>query len=398
MGTFSSAIHIKLNPEGKREQFQNQFAQYMKSKDLILTDKADSQLVYYLVFSNNGNWVTLASPHFAPGNGSAIKETPNIAKEFKTFCVETSVYDSDWAMINLYNSSDKPIDTVVIGDAEEFLGEESITQKGNQECWTPLIADGKAWGELSQIWNSDYVFTEDGLCASASFLDMDLENMTADWKDIEGKQDNPNVVTMYFKSSAEPFIKDGPTKLTFGIMSVPISGKDAYYAFCNIGGVSKGLAVVLLGDCIKNHEVEITDFKIRRNKNPLKARQYAKAKGGWIPMTPDLEGGNEEELFYADLEEFHSLDDRDGLIAKFDDYEFFEGVNVTHPTMQGSEGHDIKWYYESDIWFKATILSGAQHKFSLHIIPTNYPENQLSCFITVTDFSKLAKSKLKGTD
>jgi hypothetical protein len=66
------------------------------------------------------------------------------------------------------------------------------------------------------------------------------------------------------------------------------------------------------------------------------------------------------------------------LIASFDDYEFFEGVNMEHPSMKGNKGYDICSYHESTIWFAATILSGEYHKFDLFVIPTNYWENQIS--------------------
>lgn len=200
MGMFFSAMHIQNQKQLERNQFIKAFSKYVEEKGLMPADEEDSQYVYYLAFSDSSDWVTLSSPNFESSYDSAITETQKISKALKSICIETSVYDSDWAMIKLYDSLNKINDTVIIGRAEEFLGEESVNNKGIQECWTPLLVEGRSWEELQEIWKEDYTFVEDALSETALLLGMDLHNIRGDY--------NSNVVALHFKSEDEAFIKE----------------------------------------------------------------------------------------------------------------------------------------------------------------------------------------------
>jgi len=212
----------------------------MEKRGLAPTDKDGSQFSYYLSFSNNIDWVTLSSPDFELDNDSIV-ETQKISKALKTTCVETSVFDSDWAIIKLYDYLSKNSHTVAIGRAEEFLGESNTSEKGVRECWSPLLAEGKTWDELTKIWNDDYTFIEDALEKTAPFFGMDFKNIRADYRVFEGNPDNFNTVVLYFKSHGEAFIKEGPTKIHSPGGSIPISGEEGHYSFYNSGGISSGL-------------------------------------------------------------------------------------------------------------------------------------------------------------
>lgn len=191
MGMFLSTIHIQNKKQVERNQFIELFNKYMEKQGFVPTDEENAQSEYYLAFSNGSNWVTLSSPDFESDHDSDITEAQKISKALNSVCIETSVFDSDWAMIKLYDSLNETNDTVVIGDAEEFLGEESVNSKGRQECWTPLLAEGRSWEELQGIWQEDYTFAEDALSETAKLLGLDVQNVIAD--------DNANAVALYFK-------------------------------------------------------------------------------------------------------------------------------------------------------------------------------------------------------
>ncbi len=364
MGMFFSTIHIQNKKQLERKQFIEIFSKYIKKQGFMPADEENSQYVYYLAFSDNREWVTLSSPEFEVGSDSDIT-AQKISKALKSICIETSVNDSDWAIIKLYDSLNKTKDTVIVGDVEEFLGEESVNSKGKQECWTPLLVEGRSWEELQEIWQADYTFAEDVLSETAQFLGMDVNNIRAD--------DNSNVVALHFKATGEVFIKEGATKLAFDCLDCPISMEKAMFSFYNIGGISKGLAIILLGDCFKNHEIEVSDVTIRRNKYPKKAQQYTKA----ISMNQELEGANEEERFHARFQKYKATNNRYGVIAIFEDYEFFEGLNIEHPSMEGTKVLGIRHFYSTRIYFTAAILSGQSQQFYLHVIPMNNWENQI---------------------
>ncbi|HHX56610.1 MAG TPA: hypothetical protein GX710_01175, partial [Clostridiales bacterium] len=89
-------------------------------------------------------------------------------------------------------------DMVLVGDGEDYGFEDDTAFQGKKEHWQPLLAEGVTWEELSEIWNGDYIFTEDALSEMAPLIGMDSENIISDYDDLSGKADK-NIVELHFK-------------------------------------------------------------------------------------------------------------------------------------------------------------------------------------------------------
>ena len=368
MGTTFSTIQIKNSQQVEPEQFKKLFCRFIEKKGLFPATKEDAQFSYRLAFSDDCSWVTLSSTEYDVGMDSVELEAKKLAKAMKTYCIVTTIFDSDILLLKLFGATAKQTDRIAIGHPDvinEAFGFDSAKANGKMECWIPLLTEDNTWEHLKEIWSGTYVFVEEALSLMAPLLGMDLKNVSADyryWEEIE--PNNLRVLALYFKTAQPMFIKEGATKLNFGITAILVSGIENYAAFYNIGGISKGLSIIFLGECFNNREVEISNIKIKRNKNP----------------EADLNVERDFEIFTTQPKEYTTSDGRHGLIADVDDYVFYEGVNTEHPSMKGSKGRDIAWMYESDIWFTATIVSGDKHDFDLFVIPqSNWVEGQVGC-------------------
>ncbi len=366
MGTTFSTIQIQNQRQPDSNTFIKTFTKHMEKKGLIAATHESAQLSFYIAFSDTSNWITLSSPEYDIGSDSFKAEVQGLAKALKTCCIGTSVFDSDIVSLELFNYINKQEDTVLLGRVDGLydMPETELEQaKGNPECWKPLLAKDRTWEELASIWNTEYLFEEEVLAKMAPLLNMDAQNIAADyhyWNEID--PDNTRLIRLYFTTSEPEFITDGATKLAFYFGANLVSSIENIMTFYNIGGVSKGLSVMIYGDCFKNNEVEINALRIERPKNPRIGRH----------------GQTDRDCFTAALEKANPLPNgQHGVAAHFFDYEFCEGINMGHPSMKVEKYINAVLAFSSTIFITATILSGEKHELSVYVIPhSNWMEGQ----------------------
>ena len=372
MGAFFSNIHILNRRQAKPEQIEKLLRSYMEKKDLTPALKEESQFTYYVVFSKKSDWITLSSSDI---DSSEIKtKTQKLSRYLKTACIGISVFDSDWAMLDMFDSEAKLIDSVVIGRADEFLDEPAVNAKGSPERWASLLAEGKTWEGLAKVWGADHVFVETALEKTAPFLGMDDENITSDYSRFEEEpNNNNNILCLRFKTAEELFIKDGPTKLRLFHQSFAVSGEEHVVSFCNLGGVSKGLTVVLIGDCFKDSGIEVSDMTVEKNVRPPSPGKQSV-------------GMDEREVHSAKPKKYDMNDGSVMLRFDFDDFQFHEGLNMKHQSMKGKKGDDTFFSYGCHIRYTPVKnLSGKQH-FRFAVIPqNNWEAGQASYKMTLYD-------------
>lgn len=182
----------------------------MKKRDLVTCSENEASVGYILAFSESGKWVTLTSEVYRDNPKQVKDDAQQTAAEMKTSSFSMDVVDSDWAYIELYTGTDIH-DTVIVGRSE-FSEDDS--PKGRRECWEQLLASGKTWEQLSEIWNKNEVFVEDALCEAASVLGIEPKYMVSDYEDFNDAADeDTNVVSLFFKKKVT-VSKGGEKKLT----------------------------------------------------------------------------------------------------------------------------------------------------------------------------------------
>jgi hypothetical protein len=108
--------------------------------------------------------------------------------------------DSDFAILEMYNGTSSLTDMVLVGDGSGYGFEDGTEFKGKKEAWEPLLTENNTWEQLSEIWNGDYVFTEEALSEMAPLLGMDSENILSDYDDLSSRTDK-NIVELHFKKA-----------------------------------------------------------------------------------------------------------------------------------------------------------------------------------------------------
>ena len=135
----------------------------MKKEGYAQCGADEGEISYSFAFSDNDDckWVTMSSESYGEGNSKAESDTARIAKMLGTTCINTFVIDSDCAMLNLYDKKGNKADTLVMGRADEYFGNDISEPK--REEWKSLIGEEYDWNNLIEIQQGNYVFVEEGL-------------------------------------------------------------------------------------------------------------------------------------------------------------------------------------------------------------------------------------------
>ena len=222
MGRFFSLVQIKNNCG--REQFVRSFCDAMKKRDLVPCSEEESSVSYILAFSQSGKWVTLASDKYRDDPKQVRNDAQQTAAEMKTSSFGMEVVDSDFALLELYKDR-SAADTVIVGDGSGYGFDGNNSKKGKQECWEELLASGKTWEQLSEIWNKDEVFVEDTLYEAASVLGIEQKYMASDHENLIGMADKDvNVVSLFFKNKIT-VSEGGAKKLTMNAAFKKVFGE-----------------------------------------------------------------------------------------------------------------------------------------------------------------------------
>ncbi len=176
MGNFFTSTQIFDNEMLGSKQFIDKFCKKMAEEGYETCNSDECEISYILKFADNCKWVTITSEAYEQGNEKSKMDTGRIAKMLKTTCINTEVIDSDCAVMDLYDKNGRKADTLIMGQADEYFGDD-IPQP-SEKIWKPFLCNGSTWEQFSEIQNGEYVFIEEGLSKLAPIIGMDDCNIT----------------------------------------------------------------------------------------------------------------------------------------------------------------------------------------------------------------------------
>lgn len=197
MGRFFVSTHIYNSKRLDHDKFIDFFCKEMKREGYVPCNGDDSEISYILRFADNCKWVTITSEAYEQGNQLSQTDTGRIAKMLNATCINTIVIDSDCAIMDLYDESGKKADSLIMGRADDYFGDD--IPYPSEQLWSPLLEDGCTWEQLSEVRNGDYVFVENGLTELASIIGIAACNIVFATEDA--KEDDNNTVILDFKNA-----------------------------------------------------------------------------------------------------------------------------------------------------------------------------------------------------
>ena len=198
MGRFFTSTQINNPKQLNCDGFKAYFCEKMKKEGYEVCEADCAELSYVLAFADNCKWVTISSESYEQGNRTAQADTARIAKMLGTYCVNTIFIDSDCAMLDLYNDKGKKADTLVMGRADDYLGDDIPAPA--QAVWEQFVSPDSTWEQFMSVVQGDYVFVEDGLSELAPVIGMDSGNILFEYDDAD--ESNEKLCYLSFKKTA----------------------------------------------------------------------------------------------------------------------------------------------------------------------------------------------------
>jgi hypothetical protein len=218
MGNFITSTQI-YNPKLlDRKQFINFFREEMKKNGYVTTSSDESEISYILRFADDCKWVTITSDAYEKGNQLSQSDAGRIAKMLRTVCINTTVIDSDCAILEMYGADKQKVDTLIIGRADDYFSED--IHLPSESAWKPILVDKSIWDKFCAIIKDSegYTFVEEGLAKLAPFIGMGSENILFYAEDSD---ENEQTVFLNFKKAEAKKEK----KLTLNTLFTQIYGE-----------------------------------------------------------------------------------------------------------------------------------------------------------------------------
>lgn len=279
MGLSFSNIYIKKNEQFSSETLLKMLKRQMTEKGLVERQNADEAEIEIRVYNPEGSaWVTVASDYYNFGDAESTKAAAMpFSEKFGTDVIAAACVDSDFLMMNLINSK-KGLDGWI--NAGNFYG--SKPRRTSLAPWKNVVSD---YEKFSEIIKKENVFAEDALYESAELLGMTAEQCALQ-PDSEAKSGKASLAALYFSSNGSekkelPSLRINCFPLTpckFGFNQVVFVN--------NLGGWSKGVAVMFWGGFVENDDLIIENVTFesdygsdRRKAVPITLRKRKCANG-----------------------------------------------------------------------------------------------------------------------
>jgi len=183
MGRSFSSTQIYNSNRLKRGDFISFFTKEMEKTGYVPCESDQSEITYILRFSENTKWVTIASESYEHSNAFFQADTKRIAQALNTACIMSTVVDSDFATLDLFDGGGNKKDTLIMGRADDYFGDD--IQKPSEKIWKPYLSKNSTWEQFNEILGGEYVFVEDGLAQLAPVIGMDSGNLLFSAEDAE---------------------------------------------------------------------------------------------------------------------------------------------------------------------------------------------------------------------
>lgn len=197
MGSFFTSTQIYAPGHHSKEQFLDMFCKEMKGEGYVICDCDESEITYILRFDDNCKWVTITSEKYEQGNRLSQHDTGRIARMLKTTCVNTVVIDSDCAVLDLYDESGKKADSLILGRADDYFGDN--IPESSEKLWLQFLNAGGTWEQVIEVKKGEYVFVEEGLAKLAPIIGISPGNITFSAEDAD-EHDNSTVILDFKKA------------------------------------------------------------------------------------------------------------------------------------------------------------------------------------------------------
>lgn len=255
MGAFFSNIQLKTSSFSNVEitdKVIEYITNYNEEAGFIKIDnEEDADKTIIISLSNDSEWLSIYDEEMEDqGSRKLNKLSSALSKQFKTTALSILVHDSDSMYVGLNIDG-------ILKDSISNLSKEIDFNKSKPNAWTDLFFNNYSFEDIKAAWQNKSVFIEDFLTEFAKFINLDNSKLLTSYNYINEGKPNEGIKLNFALKDKKKVSELGLTKFSMlaaaGLIDVKQGEKqNVEWILTNYGKSSKGVDIVIVGECIEN--------------------------------------------------------------------------------------------------------------------------------------------------
>ncbi|WP_281235067.1 hypothetical protein [Flavobacterium gelatinilyticum] len=302
MGAFFTNIQLKTS-NFDRTEITEKVIQYItnynqESGFVKVDNEADADKTIIISFSNDSEWVSVYDEEMEyEGPRKLNKLASVLSKQFKTTALSILVNDSDSVYVGLNNNG-------ILKDSISNLSKKVDFNKSKPNAWTDILLGNYAFDDIKMAWQNSSFFVEGFLTEFAKFINVDSSKLLTGYNYISEENQSEGIKLNFAQKDKKENTELGLTKFSMlsgaGLIDIKEGEKkDRGWVLTNYGTFSKGVDVVIAGECIEKSLLVPETVQINYVIPQLDKKNEFKAS---FIETVATTG---EKIFYARIEDIY---------------------------------------------------------------------------------------------
>lgn len=254
MGAFFTNIQLKTSSLDKTEitdKVIEYITKFNTEAGFIKVDSEEEANKTVIVSqSDNSKWLSIYDEEMEDqGSRKLNKLSSELSKEFKTTALSVLVNDSDSIYLGINTNG-------TLKDSLSNLSKEIDFNKNKPSVWTEILVDNFSFDDIQTAWQSKTIFVEDFLTQFAKFTGLDNSKLLTGYNYINEENRSEGIKLNFAQKDKKKTAELGLTKFSMlagaGLVDVKEGEKqNIEWILTNYGTFSKGVDVVIAGECIE---------------------------------------------------------------------------------------------------------------------------------------------------
>jgi len=264
MGAFFTNIQLKVSSFDKSEIVDKVIEYITESNldsDFIKVDneeEADKTII--ISFSKDSEWISIYDEELEDqGSRKLDKLTSVLSKKLNTTALSILVNDSDSMYVGLNING-------ILKDSISNLSKKIDFDKSKPNVWTDILLENYSFEDIKIAWQNNSVFVEDFLTELAKLIKLENSKILTGYNYLCEEKPNEGIKLNFAQKNKKKSAELGLTSFSMleregALVDIKKGEKENIrWVLTNEGTFSKGIQIVIAGECIKKRFVKTRNY------------------------------------------------------------------------------------------------------------------------------------------
>lgn len=253
MGSFFSNVQLRVSNIDKLLVLEKAIECITKLNDaagfIRVESEDDADKTVIISQSDEFPWLAIYDEELEDqGSGKLNKLASELSKQFKTTALSVLVHDSDSLYVGLSING-------VLKDKISNLSKKTDLNTSKPDAWSEILSKNHSFEDIKTAWFKENIIVEDFLFEFAQLIDLDALKLVTGYEYLHQEEPNEGIKLNFAKKEPKKAAELGLTKFSMmagaSLITVKSGEKQTLnWMLTNYGTSSKGLEIIVMGQCI----------------------------------------------------------------------------------------------------------------------------------------------------